>query len=185
MTDRELILAYVQGRNVRAFDVFVDRHQNTLLSFAATILRDDAGAQDVVQETFLRAARYPKRLLKSGEAGTPARNWLLKVVRDLSIDNLRRRGTERKALDRIAETKDPTSPPADAEAERRERSTEVLAAIDRLKPRLRELVILKVREQKSYKEIAQITGLTVTNVGFLLYQAMKALSRELRNEGSR
>lgn len=180
MSDRELILAYVQGRNVRAFDRFVDRHENALLSFAASLLRDDTSAQDVVQETFLRAARYPKRLLKSGESGTSERNWLLKVVRDLSIDSLRRRGTERRVLDRVAETKEKTSPPADAELERRERNAQVLSAIDRLSPRLRELVILKVREQKSYKEIAQITGLSVTNVGFLLYQAMKKLSGELR-----
>jgi DNA-directed RNA polymerase specialized sigma24 family protein len=37
-----------------------------------------------------------------------------------------------------------------------------------------------VREKKSYKEIAQITGLSVTNVGFLLHQAMTALSGELQ-----
>ncbi len=180
MTDKELILAYVQGRNVHAFDAFVERHESALLAFAASLLRDDAGAQDVVQETFLRAARYPNRLLRSGEAGTTERNWLLKVVRDLSIDCLRRRGTERKALAQAAAAKPKTAPPADAELEQRERHAQVLAAIDRLIPRLREIVILKVREQKSYKEIAQITGLTVTNVGFLLYQAMKQLERDLR-----
>ena len=39
---------------------------------------------------------------------------------------------------------------------------------------------MKVREKKSYKEIAEITGLSVTNVGFLLHQAMQALAEEMK-----
>jgi len=53
------------------------------------------------------------------------------------------------------------------------------AAIGQLRPRYRELLLLKVQERKSYKEIAQITGLSVTNVGFLLHQAVKELAKGL------
>jgi RNA polymerase sigma-70 factor (ECF subfamily) len=56
----------------------------------------------------------------------------------------------------------------------------VRAAIDRLAPRHRELLLLKVVEQKSYREIAEITGLTVTNVGYLLHMAVKALGGRLK-----
>ena len=182
MTDRQLLQSYADGRNVQAFDVFVDRHENALLSFAASFLRDEGQAQDVVQETFFRVARYPKRILSATGAGAVERNWLLKVVRDLSIDNLRRRAVERKAaslLRAAAAAAGQVAPSAEEGAERGERSAQVRAAIERLTPRLRELMILKVREQKSYKEIAQITGLSVTNVGFVLYQAMQALEKEL------
>ncbi len=44
--------------------------------------------------------------------------------------------------------------------------------------------MLKVREKKSYKEIAEITGLTVTNVGFLLHQAMQELQRDVKCQES-
>ncbi len=177
----------MQARNVRAFDTFVDRHQGPLLAFASSILRDETSAQDVVQEVFLRVARYPNRLIRSCASQTSntrrERNWLLKVARDLSIDSLRRRKNEDKALRQIAATSDRTTPDAKEVAEGSERRAAVSNAIENLKPRLRELVILKVREQKSYKEIAQITGLSVTNVGFLLHQAMKEMGRRMKAEG--
>lgn len=191
MTDRQLIEAFVRAdaqgfRHEDVFGVFVERHQGAMLSFAASFLRDDTLAQDVVQEAFLRAARNPQRILQFGEgekAGSE-RNWLLKVVRDLSIDSLRRRASEKKAVERKAETAERSAPAADVNAEKEEQNAQVRDAIDRLKPRYRELLILKVREQKSYREIAQITGLTVTNVGFLLHQAMQALTEELRDVAS-
>jgi RNA polymerase sigma factor (sigma-70 family) len=179
MTDRQLLTAYVSRDDVRAFDTFVDRHESALLSFTAAFLRDETSAQDVVQETFMRAARYPQRLLQNG-VGTSERNWLLKVARDLSIDSLRRKSSERTAVQRMAVTAPQSALAADAAMEASERREQVQSAMDSLKPRLRELLILKVREQKSYKEIAEITGLSVTNVGFLLHQAMTALSEELK-----
>ncbi|MCY3020235.1 MAG: RNA polymerase sigma factor [Planctomycetota bacterium] len=180
MTDRQLIRAYAGTQDCRAFGVFVGRHEGALLSFAAAVLRDDSLAQDVVQETFLRVARNPQRVLGLNAGATSERNWLLKVVRDLSVDSLRRRAGERRAVGTLAAGAEKTAPPADAQAERREDADGVRAAVDRLQPRLRELLILKVREQKSYKEIAQITGLSVTNVGFLLHQAMQELARWLQ-----
>jgi RNA polymerase sigma-70 factor (ECF subfamily) len=63
------------------------------------------------------------------------------------------------------------------EAETREM---VFRAIDSLRPRAREVVLLKVQEGKSYREIAEITGLSATNVGYILHHAMKALAGKLR-----
>jgi RNA polymerase sigma factor (sigma-70 family) len=179
MNDRQLLEAYVAQRDVQAFGAFVVRHEASLLSFAAAFLRDETTAQDVVQETFLRAARNPQRVLKYAEQVSGGRNWLLKVVRDLSVDNLRRRATERRVKAEVEATAEHFAPAADAALNRKEDAARVHAAIQRLDPRLRELLLLKVQERRSYKEIAQITGLTVTNVGFLLHRAMKALSGEL------
>jgi RNA polymerase sigma-70 factor, ECF subfamily len=183
MTDRQLIEAYAASRDARAFGVFVGRHEAALLSFAAAFLRDHALAQDVVQETFLRVARAPERLLQTDGAGE--RTWLLKVVRNLSVDNLRRKAAERHLYTAVGLAQESRleagGTPADAPAQAQEEATRVRAAVDRLKPRLRDLLILKVREGKSYKEIAAITGLSVTNVGYLLHEAMQALLRELKN----
>lgn len=173
MTDRQLLQAYQGRRDAAAFTAFVSRHESALLSFAAAFLRDETTAQDVVQDTFLRVARDPKRLLES--KNLCERNWLLKVVRDLSVDILRRRASERKAIQAAAQTAPRHAAGPEALAEAGEHLDQVHAAIDRLEPRLRELLILKVREQKSYKEIAGITGLSVTHVGVLLHEALKAL----------
>ena len=64
--------------------------------------------------------------------------------------------------------------------EKEEMRARVQAEIEHLGPRYRELLLLKVQEDKSYREIAEITGLTVTNVGYLLHMAMKELSRRLQ-----
>ncbi|MEI6234944.1 MAG: sigma-70 family RNA polymerase sigma factor [Planctomycetota bacterium] len=163
-----------------AFGEFVERHESALLSFASAFLRDETQAQDVVQEAFLRAARDPHRLLKNPNDHSSGRNWLLKVVRDLSIDSLRKKATERKAMNGMAVIADQYSSSPDDALDATERVQHARDAIDRLRPRLRELIILKVREQKSYKEIAEITGLTATNVGFLLHQAMQELKSDLK-----
>ena len=180
MTDRQLIEAYAGAKDLQAFGVFVDRHQSALLSFASAFLRDDTLAQDIVQETFLRAARDPQRILKCNAGGSAERNWLLKVVRDLSVDSLRRKASERRVVGDLAAITERSTPAPDDALEANEQAAAMRAAIDNLKPRLRELLILKVREKKSYKEIAEITGLTVTNVGFLLHQAMQALAEEMK-----
>lgn len=180
MTDRQLIEAYAGRRDSLAFGEFVGRHESALLSFASAYLRDETLAQDVVQEAFLRAARDPHRLLKHQDNQTSGRNWLLKVVRDLSIDSLRKKATERRAMSGKAEVTETSAPGPDVMMEAQEQAQATRDAIDRLRPRLRELLILKVRENKSYKEIAEITGLTVTNVGFLLHQAMQELQKEVR-----
>lgn len=179
MDDRQLLEAYVARRDVQAFGAFVVRHEASLLSFAAAFLRDETTAQDVVQETFLRAARSPQRILKQAHQASGGRNWLLKVARDLSVDSLRRRAVERRVKAEVEVTAERAAPAADAELHRREEHARVQAAIQRLDPRLRELLLLKVQERRSYKEIAQITGLTVTNVGFLLHRAMKALTKDV------
>ena len=54
-------------------------------------------------------------------------------------------------------------------------------ALQTLSLREQQLVILKVYEEKSYREISDITGLTVSNVGYVLHHAMKKLARELKN----
>ena len=180
MTDWQLIDAYAGGKDNMAFGEFVDRHESALLSFASAFLRDETQAQDVVQEAFLRAARDPQRLLKNPNDHSSGRNWLLKVVRDLSIDSLRKKASERKALSGMAAIADKHAPGPEDVLDCSERVQQARDAIDRLRPRLREIMILKVREKKSYKEIAEITGLTATNVGFLLHQAMQELQKDLK-----
>ena len=52
-----------------------------------------------------------------------------------------------------------------------------------LPPRQRDVLILKVQEEKSYREIGEITGLTTSNVGYLIHQGLKTLASELHAAG--
>jgi RNA polymerase sigma-70 factor (ECF subfamily) len=176
MTDRELLVGYADLRDLRCLDVFVRRYQDGLLRFASRLLTDDGAAQDVVQETFLRVAEQPKRLIGVDSV----HNWLIRVARNICVDHIRRAMRKRRAVEGLAEQRArEEAPPPEAALEREETRQLVQKAIAALRPRHRELLLLKLEEGKSYKEIAEITGLTVTNVGYLLHHAMKAVAEKL------
>ena len=68
-------------------------------------------------------------------------------------------------------------PAPDAVLSKRDNMTDILRLLDALPARQQEVVRLKFQNGKSYKEIAAIMDLTVTNVGFILHTAIKALRR--------
>jgi RNA polymerase sigma-70 factor (ECF subfamily) len=180
MTDQELLRTYAESRDADSLGAFVARYQGSLVRFAGRLLGDADAAQDVVQETFLQVARYPKRLLGVHSC----HNWLLRVARNIGVSRIRRDSRARKHAEAFRETarqRAESHAQAQAQAlETEEVRAQVRAQIDRLSPRYREVLLLKVQEEKSYREIAEITGLTVTHVGYLLHQAMKDLTRRLR-----
>lgn len=185
MTDRDLLAAYAKSRDVESLGAFLGRYQDSLVRFVSGYLQDESAAQDIVQETFLRVARHPQRLLDVSNC----HNWLLRVARNLSVDHLRgvirrRKHTAAYARQRAAEAaarEASLAEPADAAVEREEVRRRVREEIRQLNPRLKELMLLKVQEGKTYREIAGITGLSVTNVGYLLHRAMKTLAVRLKD----
>jgi len=185
MTDQDLLRAFVDSRDTESLGALLGRYQNSLVRFVANYLQDDAVAQDIVQETFLRVTRQPRKLLEVSSC----HNWLLSVARNLSVDHLRRTMRRRRHTRALGEQRrraPSASEPAEADVLRAETRQRVRDEIHRLKPRLRELMLLKVGEEKSYREIAEITGLSVTNVGYLIHQAMQTLRYRLKDlrEGS-
>ncbi len=178
LNDRLLLRAYAESRKSELLGAFVARYERRLLRFATRLLGGDRrGAQDVARETFTHVALRPDRLI----AAESCHNWLLKVARTIGISRMRDATRPRRHDGALREeTAAPAGDCPAAEApEAEERAAKVRAAIDRMQPRHRELLLLKVQEEKSYREIAQITGLTVTNVGVLLYRALKELSLQL------
>jgi RNA polymerase sigma-70 factor (ECF subfamily) len=183
MTDQELLQAYADSSDADSLGVFVTRYQGSLVRFAGRLLGDADAAQDVVQETFLQVARYPRRLLGVHSC----HNWLLKVARNIGITRIRRDSRARRhaeefgrraALEAAGKTEG-----VSGTLETEELREKVRAEIDALTPQYREVLLLKVQEDKSYREIAEITGLTVTNVGYRLHRAMKELTARLDHSG--
>ena len=78
----------------------------------------------------------------------------------------------------------PAEPPA-GPAEREDDYASVLAVLEDLPDNQQEVVRLKFQHGMSYKQISQVTGLSVTNVGFLLHVALKALRRRLAGADAR
>ena len=74
----------------------------------------------------------------------------------------------------------PPTPLPSRELEARETREELDQLLGRLSDNQRTVVVLKIQEGKSYREISEITGLTISNVGFLIHQAMKKLNGFMR-----
>ncbi len=155
----------------------VGRYEQPLLTFAARILGDPELARDVVQDTFVRLGQSGPWQFASGD---PAK-WLFKVCRNRAIDVGRR--TKRLTFldgDALALHQSETPSPADTLATRDEHGT-LLRLVEKLSARQQEVIQLRFQNDLSYREIADITGLSETNVGFLLHTALKYL-REHRAE---
>lgn len=179
MTDQDLLRAYAESRDMDSLGAFFGRYEESLLRFSGKLLGDADRAQDVVQEAFLTVVRHPGKLL----GVESCHNWLLRVTRNIGITHLRRDSRARRHAERAAERNasdaEETESARATTLEKDETRLRVREEIAKLNPRHRELLMLKIEENKSYREIAEITGLTVTNVGYLLHMAMKELTRRL------
>lgn len=148
-------------------------HERQLLAYAARMLRNDwQAAQDVVQETFLRLCRErPSKILDR------VRPWLFAVCRSRVIDMQRTQHSHPIDASEIAvEDPQPDAPSAIMAAEQSDQDQSKLAVlVQHLTPRQQEVIRLRMHAGLSYREIADVTGLTVSNVGFHLHAAIRSL----------
>ena len=165
-----------QGEKDRlgAFRRLFDAYEGALLRYAARLTGNATAAEDIVQNTFVKFIRkWQKSIAVSNETAS----WLYRVAHNEAIDHLRGETRLRKLhAEHGAEC---ISMPAERDGEISERAENAAEALSRLSDRERQLVVLKVYEEKSYREIAEITGLSVGNVGFILHTAIKKLAAML------
>jgi RNA polymerase sigma-70 factor (ECF subfamily) len=150
--------------------------QPELRRYASALLGGDASAaDDVVDEAFLdiwrAAAAY------SGEGS--AAGWVRRIVRNKSIDWIRRRrerplSSDDAAAQRFEQNADPGDTP-EAIAMKISRAEELREALNTLKPEFREVLWLCYFEDKSIAEIAEMTGVPENTVKTRLFHARKAL----------
>jgi RNA polymerase sigma factor (sigma-70 family) len=145
-------------------------HEGALLRYALRLTGDVEIARDVVQETFLRLC-HAERTAIDGHVGP----WLFRVCRQRAVDLKRK------------EQRMPRSATADVNAcesrdrnpreqiERHEDGAGILRLLATLSANQQEVVRLKFQAGLSYRQISEVTGLSVTNVGFLLHTAIARL----------
>jgi len=144
-----------------------------LVGYAARHLRGDfEAARDVVQEAFVKLCQQPWPEIEPQSTA-----WLYRTCRNRAIDLNRREGrmsTTTPATD-VSQLPDQHDPPPQQRAEMTEQLDRVRLQLDQLPDRQQELLRLRLHENLSYKQIAEVTGLTATNVGYLLHQAIATL----------
>jgi RNA polymerase sigma factor (sigma-70 family) len=152
-----------------SFDALYRESAADVFSYAWSLLRDRAAAEDVTALAFERA--YRRRTRFDADRGS-ARAWLFAIARNAALDELRRR--KRTA----ALTFDPAAEPEpsrdDGEPERR---ATVQAALEALDPRERELVALKFHAGLSNAEIGDLLGISESNAGTKVHRAVTKLRK--------
>jgi RNA polymerase sigma-70 factor (ECF subfamily) len=156
----------------------VAHHQTPLLRYATRLLGGDADrARDVVQDTFVRLMAQPPERVNGHVA-----EWLFTVCRNRSHDVLRKEGRMKRFEEGQAERLTAADPRPGRTLERNEQHEAVLRLIGQLPHNQQEVVRLKFQNGFSYQEISRITSLSVTNVGFILHTAIKALRQQMTTQ---
>ncbi len=148
--------------------------KDKLFRLALRITLNRAEAEDITQETLIRAWEKREELaeLKSVEA------YVMTVARNLALDRNRKAETANLSIDE-AETDAPdNSPPPDVRMEMDERLSRVHNIFNQLSEPQRSVMQLRDIEGKSYKEIAEITGLTEANVKVTLHRARQTVRQQ-------
>lgn len=174
--DDTALLDRVASGDEQAFRGLVDRHLPTVLAIARRMLRDDAEAEDVAQETLLRLWRNAAGL-ELGPNGV--RPWLRRVASNLCIDRVRaRRNTT--LVDSVPEQSEPAG--QFRQMAERELGARVDAALKALPERQRLALTLFHYEGMSQIEVGEVMGISDEAVESLLARARRALKASLKDE---
>ena len=175
MTDEELAMSYVNGNN-KAFDLLLERNQSRLFSYILFIVHDRSMAEDLFQETFVKIISK----LHEGKYSSSGKfvSWMLRIAHNAVMDWYRRQKNE-KTMEVYNENDlygDSTSV-FDANIENHFVKEQVLRDVQRMMNLLpitqREVVFMRFYQNLSFKEIAELTNVSInTALGRMRYAVM-------------
>ena len=160
------------------------QHMGAIYSAALRMARDRTEAEDLVQDTYLRAYRFFDRF----QPGTSVKAWLFKILRNTCINNFKKRSKTPEQVDfeqlRLLE-EEPASPD-DPEEEILYRfyHDELMRAIEALPEEFRLVILLSDVKGLSYKETAEIVERPIGTVMSRLHRGRRLLRSSLREYAS-
>lgn len=182
-SDEMLVAAYFEG-DEDSFTTLAKRHLDAAYSFALRLTGSKSEAEDIVQESFLKAWKNLKRF-DSHKAGF--KTWLMRLVRNTTIDALRRKkDTPLSLLDddsgdaSFADTVADDSPLPDEIAARKGDVKALEAALGKLSPLHREILLLYHNNDFSFEEIASIAGESRNTIKSRYRRAIQTLQEALQ-----
>ena len=159
----------------QTFRLFYEKTARSLGSYLARLCGDVTLAEDLVQESYYRFLRAD---LKSSDEAYQ-KNYLYRIGTNLARDHWRRRPQREKVeLEATEELR-----ADDRTAERVQQQSDLGRALQKLKPREREILWLAYVEGSSHKEIAEVVGLRAGSIRLLLFRARRKMAELIRKSG--
>jgi len=171
-----------QHAEEEALSALVSQYSGTLYRVAYSVLRNSADAEDAVQEAFMRVLRHRDTLSDVRDQ----RVWLIRIVWNIVLDRKRRSKT-RPETDDVAELSR-VLPAKGLSAEQRAAAAEhhahVLACVEQLPAKEREVLMLSAFEELNSVEIAAVVGITESSVRSRLFRARNLMAGLLNHARS-
>lgn len=171
LSDADLILAYQQGQE-RALELLILRHKDRIYTTIFMLVKDKYLAEDIFQETFLKIVRT----IKDGRYAEQGKflPWAVRVGHNLCMDYFRKTKMEIPILaesgEEIFSLLPFTTESASHTLERRQSHASVRQLIEELPEDQREVIVLRMYSDLSFKEIADLTGVSInTALGRMRY----------------
>jgi len=188
LSDAELA-SHIGLGDARALELMMRRHNRLLYRTARSILRDDAEAEDCVQEAYLQAFRS----IASFRAGSKLSTWLTRIVINQALGKVRKskRDNGNVSLDNVldidghlpgAEATLSESEQPDGAAMREEMRRLLERHIDRLPPAFRTVFVLRALEELSVEETAASLGIPAATVRTRFFRARSLLRETLESD---
>jgi RNA polymerase sigma-70 factor (ECF subfamily) len=166
--DEAALIRDTLAGNTRAFEAIVHTHHRRVFNFLAQMTRHHHDAEDLTQQTFVKAFRNLARF----DCGQPLINWLLTIARNTALNHFR----DVKKWEEMPFDPAGHEPTPARHAEHKEQIENLWArARALLSPREFEVLWLRFAEEMSTREVAQIVSLTETHVKVIVFRARQAL----------
>jgi RNA polymerase sigma-70 factor (ECF subfamily) len=179
----ERSLVWTTGEDARPeLDIaaLVQQFSGLLYRVAFSVVRQPAEAEDVVQETFLRVLEARRKLREVREM----RPWLVRIAWNCALDR-KRRITPAQLDETFANTLLSRETAADQALAQARELAEVLAALDHLPARERQVLVLSAIEELSTAEIADVVGRSESSVRSIAFRARTRLHERLQKGARR
>lgn len=176
-TDNDLI-GRIAGRDQTAMTALYARHHVRLYRYLVRLTRNDATAEELMNEVFLECWR------KAGsfEGRSAVSTWLFSIAHNRAISTMRKRGEDQLDEDAAAQLADESDTPEVAE-QKRDKAAIMRACMNQLSPDHREIIDLVYYQEASVAEAAQILAIPENTVKTRMFYARKKLAELMREAG--
>ncbi len=177
-TSDEDLIRRVSARDGPALQSLFARHNVRIYRFIMRMIRNEAQAEELVNEVFLEVWRHAGRFAGKSAVST----WMLSIARNKTISVMRKR-SDAPLDDKVAEALEDTGDTPETAALKQDKAGIMRESINRLSREHREVIDLVYYHEKSIREVAAIVGAPENTVKTRMFHARRKLSQQLRKSG--